>query len=104
LHLKLKKASFLNDLLFSDDMEGIIANYRRGIHNQYDKQMVIQVDGYTKKDKSASLIGKKVVWTNSQGTKIEGKISAAHGNKGAVRVIFEKGMPGQAIGNKVQIE
>ena len=27
-----------------------------------------------------------------------------HGNKGAVRVKFEKGLPGQAISTKVKIE
>jgi len=31
-------------------------------------------------------------------------VADAHGNKGAVRVIFEKGMPGQAIANKVEVQ
>jgi hypothetical protein len=31
------------------------------------------------------------------GKEIRGKISDAHGNKGLVRAIFEKGLPGQAI-------
>jgi ribosomal protein L35AE/L33A len=35
--------------------------------------------------------------------KISGKISAVHGNKGAVRAIFESGLPGQAVGGTVVI-
>jgi ribosomal protein L35AE/L33A len=35
--------------------------------------------------------------------KIKGKIQALHGSKGAVRALFEKGMPGQAIGGKISI-
>jgi large subunit ribosomal protein L35Ae len=35
---------------------------------------------------------------------ITGKVSAAHGNSGAVRALFEKGLPGQAIGKHVRIE
>jgi ribosomal protein L35AE/L33A len=85
-------------------MEGIIVNFRKGRHTQYGNQMVISIPSITKKEKASTLIGKKVVWTNSTGNSIVGKISAAHGNKGAVRSIFEKGMPGQSVGSKVKIE
>ena len=33
-----------------------------------------------------------------------GKINAIHGNKGALRAVFETGIPGQALGKKVKIE
>ena len=85
-------------------MEGIIVNFRGGRHTQTGNHMVIMVDGVDKRDKAASLVGKKVVWTNTKGSSITGKVAAAHGNKGAVRAIFEKGMPGQAVGTKVKIE
>lgn len=51
-------------------------------------------------------MGKEVEWT-SPGTNpktIKGKISAAHGNKGVVRAIFEKGLPGQAIATEVEVK
>jgi ribosomal protein L35AE/L33A len=35
---------------------------------------------------------------------MSGKVAASHGNSGAVRVIFETGMPGQALGQKVKIQ
>jgi len=84
-------------------MEGVIVNFRRGRRTQKDRQMVIAVSGYDKV-KAKELIGKKVVWTSPAGKELKGKISALHGNKGAVRAIFETGMPGQAIGSKVKIE
>ena len=34
----------------------------------------------------------------------KGVIKTTHGNKGCLRVHFEKGMPGQSLGTKVRIE
>ncbi len=85
-------------------MEGIIINYRRGKRTQTTNQMIVVVPEYDK-DKAKSLIGKTAVFTcdGKNKTQIKGKVSALHGNKGAVRVIFEKGMPGQAIGGKISL-
>ncbi len=68
--------------------------------------MIVLVAGSDSKAKAEKLVGKKVIFTTEGKEKkqIVGKISAAHGNKGAVRVIFERGMPGQAIGKEVKIE
>ncbi|MBD3164482.1 50S ribosomal protein L35ae [Candidatus Woesearchaeota archaeon] len=85
-------------------MEGTIVNFRGGRHTQYSNQMVIAVKDISQKEKAAELIGKKVTWLNSKGNAITGKVSNAHGNKGAVRAVFEKGMPGQSLGTKVTIE
>ena len=48
--------------------------------------------------------GKKVTFTTPGKKKISGEIRSSHGNKGALRVLFEKGMPGQAIGKKVVVQ
>jgi large subunit ribosomal protein L35Ae len=85
-------------------MEGTIVNFRGGRHTQYNNHMVISVGDVDSKDKAAGLVGKKVVWTNSKGNAIIGKVASSHGNKGAIRAIFEKGMPGQSLGSKVVIE
>ena len=85
-------------------MEGTISNFRKGRHHQYDRQMVIVVKDIDDKKKAEALIGKKVSWKSPAGKEIAGKISAAHGNKGAVRAIFDTGMPGQSVGSKVKIE
>ena len=86
-------------------MEGIIINYRRGRKTQTTNQMIISIPKVDKK-KAESLVGKEVVYTCEGKDKktIKGKISSAHGNKGAVRAIFEKGMPGQAIGQTIEVK
>lgn len=68
--------------------------------------MVIHVESISSREKASALVGKTVVWTTPGKNKkqIKGKIASAHGNKGAVRVIFEKGMPGQSLGTEVKIE
>lgn len=65
--------------------------------------MIIVSNAQSKKA-AIKFIGKKVIWASPAGKQIAGKIVAAHGGKGALRAIFEKGMPGQSIGQKVKIE
>ena len=66
--------------------------------------MIVYLDEVKKRDKASELVGKQVVWKSPAGKEINGKVASAHGNKGAVRVIFEKGMPGQSLGSKVEIK
>lgn len=86
-------------------MEAIIINFKRGRKTQTTNQMIIVAPKVDKK-KAESLVGKKVVFTCEGKDKktIEGEIRAPHGNSGAMRVLFEKGMPGQAIGKKVEVK
>jgi len=84
-------------------MNGIIVNYRISRHRQTNNQAIVKVEGCDKKVDAAKLVGKKTSWKSPAGKELTGKISAAHGNKGAVRVIFDTGMPGQAIGQKILI-
>lgn len=65
--------------------------------------MIVYIDGVSKRDKASELVGKQVVWKSPVGKEISGKVASAHGTKGAVRVIFKKGMPGQSISTKVEI-
>ena len=87
-------------------MEAIVINYRRGRKTQTVNQMVIVVAGVDSKEAATKLVGKTVVYTCTGKTlkTISGKVTAAHGSKGAVRVLFETGMPGQAIGAKVEVQ
>ena len=85
-------------------MEATIVNFRRGISTQKDSHMVIQVPGTDSREKAEKLVGKKVVWKSPAGKELKGEIRAAHGNKGAVRAIFESGMPGQSLGTKVEVQ
>ncbi|HLD04657.1 MAG TPA: 50S ribosomal protein L35ae [Candidatus Nanoarchaeia archaeon] len=84
-------------------MEGVIANFCRNRHTCSSNQLVIVLDSVTKRVEAAKLVGKKVVY-NTGKKNLAGKVASAHGNKGALRVIFETGMPGQSLGQKVKIE
>ena len=46
----------------------------------------------------------KILELPSHGKKIKGKISSGHGNKGLVRAIFEKGLPGQARNTEAEVK
>jgi large subunit ribosomal protein L35Ae len=94
---------FIKASKFTTKMEGIIANFRQGRHHTYSNQMVVLVESLKNKEDAGKLVGKKVVW-NTGKKDISGEVRSAHGNSGALRVLFETGMPGQAVGGKVQIE
>lgn len=87
-------------------MMGIISHFRGSFRRKKGNQLVVVVPGVDKRDKAQSYIGKSAVWTapGKQKTQIKGKISALHGNKGALRVVFERGLPGQSLGQEVKIE
>ncbi|MEM2954362.1 MAG: 50S ribosomal protein L35ae [Candidatus Nanoarchaeia archaeon] len=86
-------------------MKGVIINYRGSLKVKKLKQMIVKIEGINSKKDVKDVVGKKVIWTSPSGKKIEGVITQAHGTKGAVRVHFtEKGLPGQAIGQSVEVE
>jgi len=85
-------------------MEGVVVNFRRGKRTQKPSHLIISINGVSNKEKASGLVGKEVVWKSPAGKEIKGKVASAHGNKGAIRVIFEKGMPGQSISNKVKVQ
>ena len=85
-------------------MEGVIVNFRGSRRVKKGNHMIVEVSGIDSKEKASKLVGKTVVWKTSAGKVLNGKIASAHGNSGALRVIFETGMPGQSLGTKVAVE
>jgi len=85
-------------------MEGQILSFRRGRHTQTTNHMIVEAKGISTKEKAAELVGKEVVWKSPAGKELKGKVSTPHGNKGCLRVVFETGIPGQAINTKVEIK
>jgi len=78
-------------------------HFRQGRHHQNTKQIILKIADTTEEAEKA--VGKTVTWTTPTGNEIKGKISALHGRKGNVRAIFsEKGLPGQALGQKIKVE
>jgi len=66
--------------------------------------MIVKVINIDSREEAKALINKIVIWTNDKGKVTKGKVANVHGNKGALRVAFEKGMPGQSLGNNVEVE
>ena len=85
-------------------MNGVIVNFKGGRHTQANNQMIVKVENISKRADASKLTGKKVTFETPSGKKLEGEIRSAHGNSGAVRVLFSTGMPGQAVGKNVVVE
>ena len=83
---------------------GKVIQFRRGRHVVHERHMLIEIDKVSNREEAGKFVGKEVTWKSPAGKIIKGKISSAHGNKGVVRAIFEKGLPGQAITTKVEIK
>ena len=83
-------------------MKGIIVQFRRGRHHVHERHYLLDL-GATSREEAKKFTGKHVRWKSPAGTIIEGVVSDAHGNKGIVRAIFERGLPGQAVTNEVEV-
>lgn len=80
-----------------------IIQFRRGLKRIHERHYIIDVKAKSREE-AEKFVGKEVIWTSPSGKKIKGKISSAHGNKGLVRAIFEKGLPGQARNTEVEVK
>jgi len=85
-------------------VKGKVVQFRRGRHTIEEKHFLIEIPGTHSRKNAEKFVGKDVVWKSPAGKEIKGKISGAHGNKGVVRAIFEKGLPGQSITTEVDIK
>lgn len=85
-------------------MKGKVIQFRRGRRNLTPRHYLIEVEGVGNREKADKLTGKNVSWKSPAGKVINGVISAPHGNKGVVRAIFEKGLPGQAVTTDIEVK
>jgi large subunit ribosomal protein L35Ae len=81
-----------------------VIQFRRGRHTIKERHFLIEIPKVATRKEAEKFVGKEVEWKSSAGKVIKGKIAAPHGNKGVVRAIFEKGLPGQAITTEVDIK
>ncbi len=84
-------------------MKGKVIQFRRGLKRIHEKHYILEIGTKSRED-AMKFIGKEVIWKSPAGKEIKGKISFAHGNKGLVRAIFEKGLPGQARNTEIEIK
>lgn len=86
-------------------MEATVSAFRGSKRSQRTTAHVILiVKGVDDRKKAEALVGKKAKWTSPAKKEINGEIKTAHGKSGAVRAIFERGLPGQSLGTKVKVE
>jgi large subunit ribosomal protein L35Ae len=83
-------------------MKGRVIQFRKGRHTIHVRHFLIDV-GAEGREKAEKFVGKEVEWISPAGKIIHGKISSPHGNRGLVRAIFEKGLPGQALTQEVSV-
>ncbi len=85
-------------------IKGKVVQFRRGRKTVHERHFLLEVEGTKNRKDAEKLVGKDVEWKSPAGKIINGKISGAHGGKGIVRAIFEKGLPGQAVTTGVEIK
>ena len=83
---------------------GKVIQFRRGRHTYHKRHFLIEIPKISTIKEAEKFVGKDVEWKSPAGKIIKGKIASAHGNKGVIRIIFEKGLPGQAITTEVEIK
>ncbi len=69
-----------------------------------ERHFIIEIEGSKNREDAQKFVGKDVEWKSPAGKVIKGKIAGVHGNKGVVRAIFEKGLPGQSVTTPVEIK
>ncbi|MEK6914229.1 MAG: 50S ribosomal protein L35ae [Nanoarchaeota archaeon] len=84
-------------------MKGKVIQFRRGLRRIHERHFLLDV-GTKNREEANKFLDKEVVWTSPAGKIIKGKISSPHGNKGLVRAIFEKGLPGQSRNTDVEVK
>ncbi len=85
-------------------IKGKVIQFRRGRKVVHERHFIIEIENVSKREDAEKFVGKDVEWKSPGGKIIRGKISAAHGGKGLVRAIFERGLPGQAVTTDVEIK
>jgi len=81
-----------------------IIQFRRGRKTMKERHFIIEIEGSKNREDAQKFVGKDVEWKSPAGKVIKGKIAGVHGNKGVVRAIFEKGLPGQSVTTPVEIK
>ena len=86
----------------SKPINGTILSYRIGIATQNPKECLIKFAHINSASLAGPLFNRKVVWKQGN-IKCIGKIRGPHGKNGVVKVKFQKGVPGQALGTTVEL-
>lgn len=104
-YTKIKDSNFFKLILLIGIMTiGKVIQFRRGKKTIHERHFLIEIKDVSNRETASEFVGKEVIWKSPAGKIIKGKVSSAHGTKGVIRAIFEKGLPGQAITTEVEIK
>ena len=84
-------------------VKALFLGYRGGMHTQWNKQILVKIGQVDDRDEAAKYIGRRVTWKTPRGNTITGKVVSVHGGNGVLKARFKKGLPGQAIGEELNI-
>jgi len=83
--------------------EAVIEGYARGGGRQYTNKVILRVLGYD--GDVSTLIGKRVIYRDAKGNVHKGRIVRRHGRRNPLVIaVFDRNLPGQAIGRTATIE
>ncbi|MBS3107868.1 50S ribosomal protein L35ae [Candidatus Woesearchaeota archaeon] len=83
-------------------MKAVITNYRRSGNQQTQNQAIIQVEGVNDRKTAEKFLDKTFTY-KTETTEIKSTKVSFIGNNGKLKVIFERSLPGQALGKTVLI-
>jgi large subunit ribosomal protein L35Ae len=84
-------------------MKAKVVQFRRSLKHVHERHFILDA-GAKNKEEAQKFVGKEVIWKSEAGKIIRGKVSGSHGNKGKIRAIFERGLPGQSVNTEVEIK
>ncbi|WUR05175.1 ribosomal protein eL33 [Vairimorpha necatrix] len=86
---------------------GIFVSHRRALRRIRHTQALIKINNVVNKEQAKNYIGHVVVSKRLNDDKtprdVEGVVIGVHGNKGLVRVKFERNMPAKSVTNVVEV-
>jgi len=86
----------------SQPVYGRIVNYRIGTKSQMPRWCLIEIIGENTVSEAGQLVGRKMILKFGKNSFV-GRIMGLHGKKGVVTVKFRRGVPGDAIGRRVEL-
>lgn len=84
-------------------IKGIVVSFRRSRHRVYHNQVIVLLNNVNDRATAEKLKNKQLV-IKIKNKQIEGVIAGPHGNKGAIRVVFEHGLSGHCLGCEAEVK
>ena len=84
-------------------VKAVVEGYARGGGRQYPSKVILRVLDYN--GNVSALIGKRVTYRDAKGNVYKGRIVRRHGRRNPLVIaVFDRNLPGQAIGRVTLIE